>query len=156
MDRRLADPRGGVETLRGPRRRHPDVDDAASGSAVATNSMSPSASPAWPTTSIPAATSALASASRNRTHRRRGLRAGISARTVCLPPGSLCDASGPPTAATRSSSPRRPEPAAGFAPPMPSSVTSTVRTPSLSPIPRVAALALAYFATFVNASAATK
>ena len=75
---------------------------------------------------------------RNRRARSRGPRAhrsghhsgtGILARTIVPPPCGLSMLSAPSTAATRSRRPCRPVPAAGSAPPQPSSPTSTCRSP---------------------------
>jgi hypothetical protein len=65
--------------------------------------------------------------------RHRSLLQGISARTRVPEPGGLSTSSRPLRDATRSASPRRPEPSHGSAPPIPSSVTSTTAVP-VSPL----------------------
>ena len=59
---------------------------------------------------------------------------GISALTRVPPPSGVQIRSRPPSASTRSASPRRPEPRSVSAPPMPSSTTSTI---DVAPSPRV-------------------
>jgi hypothetical protein len=71
---------------------------------------------------------------------------GISARTVVPVAGALQTWSRPPSASTRSASPRRPEPSAGSAPPTPSSATSTTSSASHRATRTVAVSASAYFA----------
>ena len=56
----------------------------------------------------------------------QGYAHGISARSVVPRPGGLEIVSRPPSASTRSASPRSPEPPVGVAPPMPSSAISMV------------------------------
>src|SRR5207244_1985148 len=81
---------------------------------------------------------------------------GMRAKTRVPAPRELSTVSVPLRAATRSSRPRSPEPAAGSAPPTPSSATSTsMQSPPLRTLSR-ASVACAYFVTFVNASATTK
>ena len=60
----------------------------------------------------------------------RGSTSGISARTEVPPPEGLSTESVPSRTATRSTSPRRPDPPTGSAPPTPSSETVTTSTPS--------------------------
>src|SRR4051794_34726048 len=81
---------------------------------------------------------------------------GISALRMVPRPGGLSSSSRPSRAATRSASPRRPEPRLGSAPPMPSSATSISAWPLTRSTLTFACSASAYFATFVSASAMTK
>src|SRR5215213_6376742 len=81
---------------------------------------------------------------------------GISAWSRVPRPGGLSSDSVPSSAATRSASPRRPDPRATSAPPTPSSATSTVTWPFARRTATVASVACAYFATFVSASDTTK
>ena len=55
---------------------------------------------------------------------------GITPRTRVPPPGGLSTTSVPSSAASRSAIPRSPEPAAGSAPPAPSSAISIASAPS--------------------------
>ena len=82
---------------------------------------------------------------------------GMLARSLVPPPGGLAIASRPSSDSTRSSSPRRPVPRVGSAPPTPSSVTwTTISCPSSdSKISTRASVACAYFATLASDSAAT-
>src|SRR6266542_1961512 len=59
-------------------------------------------------------------------------------------PVGLCTSRVPSTAATLSASPRKPEPRDGLAPPMPSSATSTVSSPSATPTWMATLVAFAY------------
>ena len=81
---------------------------------------------------------------------------GRCARRRVPSPGGLETSSVPLSAATRSESPRSPEPAAAFAPPTPSSLTSTSSRPSTRSTRTVACSARAYFDTLVSASDTTK
>src|SRR5262249_43733024 len=80
---------------------------------------------------------------------------GISALSRVPTPGGLSRTSVPPSASTRSDSPRSPDPPAGSAPPSPSSATSTRATPFRRCTVTETACAEAYFATFASASATT-
>ena len=66
------------------------------------------------------------------------IRTGILARSRVPPPTGLSISSVPPTAATRSSSPRSPPPASGSTPPTPSSATSDHQHPARRAAPRPA------------------
>jgi PAS domain S-box-containing protein len=87
--------------------------------------------------------------------RRRYPAQGISARNVVPVPAGLSSTSRPPSASTRSESPRRPEPRSGAAPPTPSSRTSIRALPSPRSIATATPVARAYLATLVSASATT-
>src|SRR6266511_4482119 len=65
-------------------------------------------------------------------------------RSVVPSPVGLCTSRVPSTAATLSASPRKPEPRDGLAPPMPSSATSTVSSPSATPTWMATLVAFAY------------
>src|SRR5262249_18968166 len=80
---------------------------------------------------------------------------GISALSRVPAPGGLSRTSVPPSASTRSESPRSPDPPAGSAPPDPSSATSTTARPLRRYTVTETACADAYFATFASASATT-
>ncbi len=80
---------------------------------------------------------------------------GSSARIVVPPCGGLSTASVPSSTATRSASPRSPDPLPGSAPPTPSSATVTVSAPSSRRTVTCADVARAYFATLVSDSATT-
>ena len=81
---------------------------------------------------------------------------GNSAVTTVPSPGGLETKSRPSSAATRSDSPRSPEPALSSAPPTPSSAISITATSPLRATLTDAFVAWAYFATLVSASEATK
>ena len=73
---------------------------------------------------------------------------GISATTRVPPPGAFSTRKLPRTAQTRSSSPRRPLPRLGSAPPTPLSATSTRSAPLCRDNPTLALEAWVYLATF--------
>src|SRR6185312_2057558 len=81
---------------------------------------------------------------------------GITACSRVPPPGGLCTVSEPPTEATRSASPASPLPDPAWAPPTPSSLTSTSSRPACSRTVTTAALAWACLATLASASDTTK
>src|SRR3954454_15629586 len=85
-----------------------------------------------------------------------GAHTGISARRVVPDPGGESSAREPSSAPTRSARPRNPDPRPGSAPPTPSSRISTHAWPLILRTATVAALAWAYLATLVRASAMTK
>src|SRR4051794_39102202 len=78
---------------------------------------------------------------------------GISALSRVPPAGGLQTFKCPSSASTRSASPRRPEPFAGLAPPLPSSATSTTSAPCSRATATLAVVASAYLATLVRPSA---
>ena len=86
-----------------------------------------------------------------------GASSGIVARILVPPPGGLSTLKLPSRAATRSSSPSRPEPREGSAPPTPSSTTSTtiVSSSSSAATRTCANVAPAYLTTLASASAVT-
>src|SRR5436190_22534235 len=79
-------------------------------------------------------------------------RHGISPRTRVPPPLGLQTRRRPPSDSTRSASPRKPEPLSVFAPPTPSSRTSTTSSPFARLTWTLAREARAYLATFVSPS----
>src|SRR5512133_3959862 len=80
---------------------------------------------------------------------------GISALTRVPPPSGVHTCSRPPSASTRSASPRRPEPRSVSAPPTPSSTTSTTTCPFVRTIAAVALVACACLPMFVRLSETT-
>src|SRR2546423_238896 len=82
--------------------------------------------------------------------------AGSRASKMVPAPGSLSIVSTPPAADTRSRSPWRPQPGRMFAPPAPSSPTSTRSWSPACSTSTQARRAQAYFATFANASETVK
>ena len=82
---------------------------------------------------------------------------GVGAASVMVvpPPTGLEIVRVPPTAATRSCSPIRPEPHSASAPPLPSSLMVRSRRPSCETAAIVTTDASAYFAVLVSASATT-
>src|SRR4051812_36034141 len=94
-------------------------------------------------------------AGRRTARRRQPTSHGMRARSVVPTPGGLQISSSPPIASTRSLRPRKPEPCAAFAPPMPSSRTVRRTWPGLCWTVTLTTVALAYLATFVSASATT-
>ena len=111
---------------------------ATSGLCARTFRSRSSASPAWPTTSKPGileqANHSFAQQHRvvgdDQPHRGQPSRAGCWHAQSCRRPRRCSTLNSPSSAATRSASPRRPEPS-GSAPPRPSSRTSTVSKPLL-------------------------
>src|SRR4051812_10370381 len=81
---------------------------------------------------------------------------GSSAVTTVPPPTALPTRRRPPSAATRSPSPTRPEPPSADAPPVPSSLIEITRSPLRRAALTVTAEARACFTAFVSASLATK
>ena len=81
--------------------------------------------------------------------------AGISARSRVPAPGGLSTSRWPSSASTRSASPGVRCRGCASAPPMPSSLTSTITLPFARSTRTLAFDACAYLATFVSASATT-
>src|SRR3954469_13647809 len=80
---------------------------------------------------------------------------GISAFTRVPPPAGVQTRSRPPSASTRSASPRRPVPRSVSAPPMPLSTISTTTSPFLRTTATLAAVACACFPMLARLSETT-